>query len=156
MIRESRYDKGGWGSRLQFAVMRGKSRQWLYQRDLPDDWVQEYRNYVEEAKGRRDKDGKFRGAMMIVADIEEENERLKKIKQPTKAPLVRPEAVLQKTSSPKRNKQVSAKKEQTSTIKKNKEKGYYAKKKVEKTKRLDRLRANYASRLDIASEESRD
>lgn len=131
--------------------MQGKSKQWLYQRDVPDDWVQEYRDYVNEAKGRPDKDGKFRGAMMIVADIEAEIERLQKLKQPTKVPLVRPEPGPQKDPVRKGSKQAIDKKKHTSKIKDNKKLGYYAQKKIEKNQKLKKLNEDYRARRDNTS-----
>lgn len=156
MIRESRYERKGEVFRLRFAVMKGKSKRWLYQRDVPDEWVQEYCKYVNEARGRPDKNGKFRGPMTIMADIEEETERLKKLKRPTKASLVRPEPVIQESSSAKGKEQVSAKKKQTFKIQENKAKGYYAKKKEEKNKKLQYLRENYTAKRYDSSEEVRD
>jgi hypothetical protein len=154
MIRESRHDKEGWGTKLQFAVMQGNRKRWLYQRDVPNDLVQEYRNYVNEAKGKPDKEGNFRGAMMIVANIEAETERLQKLKRPTKAPLVRPKPVPKKDQVRKGSKQAIDKKKQTSKIKEKKKLGYYAQKKIEKNQKLKKLNEDYHARRDNTLEQS--
>ena len=154
MIRESRFSEGGWAGKLQFAVMTGKRKKWLLRREVPEEWVLEYRNWVNEAGGRPDADGKYRGPMIIVGEIDEETERLAKLKRPPKGPLVRPELVVQETQSSKGKKQVAAKKRQVLKIQESKQVHHETRKKLEKKKRLESLRANYSTKLRGPSEES--
>lgn len=137
MIIGSRYNDR---SKLQYAVMRGNKRLWLPRSHIPEEEIEKYRKYIADGKGKR-------GMMMIVADIEEETAKLQKRKQSSMKPLPRPEVSIQETTSPKRNNQVVKKKKQVLKIQENKKVQYYARKKIEKTKRLEILREKYSSRI---------
>lgn len=133
MIRESRYTNK---NKLQFAVIRGNRKLWLYRTQVPEYLVQEYCQYVRDGKGTR-------GWMTIAADIEEETEKLKKRKQLSMVPLLIPETLVQETANPKGRGQLVEKKRRNLKIQESKKIHYDTQKKLEKTKRLDSLRSNY-------------
>ena len=68
--------------------------------------MQEYRDWVDEAKGNRGEDGnsRFREAMMIVADIDDETEKMSKLKRQPKQLLAMTESMLQEARNSKGNK----------------------------------------------------
>lgn len=149
MIIDSRcqWNKSGTTYKFQFGVMRGKQKRWLSRGQVPEDAVEEYRKYVADGKGTR-------GWMSIVAEIEEQTEKLKKLGRLPVESKPRPGALIQETTSPIANSQVVAKKRQVLKIQENKKIHYDTRKRLEKKKRLEILRSDYSNQPKKPLEES--
>lgn len=90
--------------------------------------------------------------MMIVADIDEETQKMKKLGRPKVNLATNSEVMIQESTGPRADRATS-KKRQVLEIKENKKIHYDTRKRIEKAKRLDSLRSNYSRKPENPPED---